>query len=138
METKQHYNTKQKQVIYTFFAQNPHCQFSAKEVSARVKQQAQIGESTVYRLIKQLTEDGEIRRFNGKDVKSVVYQFADKGDQCHAHFHLKCSGCGQLIHLDCALMKDFSAHIDSHHGFLVDQGKTVIYGTCAHCNKTKE
>ena len=129
------YQTRQKQIIYAFFAENPHFQFSAKEVASQLKQTAQIGESTVYRLIKKLTEDGEIRRFHGKNGKAVVYQFAGKSAHCDAHFHLKCSDCGQLFHLDCGLVKDFEAHMDSHHGFFIDHTKTVIYGTCAHCHK---
>ena len=132
------YQTKQKQLIYAFFAKHPNRHFSAKEVAENLKMSAQIGESTVYRLIHKLTEDGEIRRFHGKNSKSVVYQFAGKDAHCDEHFHLKCSGCGQLIHLDCALVKDFEAHMGSHHGFSIDHTKTVIYGTCESCHEKKE
>lgn len=138
MNDRNSYNTKQKQLIYDFFAANPDRQFSAKEVSNSVKQQAKIGESTVYRLIKKLTEDGEIRRFSGKDVKAVVYQFANQSEHCHEHFHLKCTGCGELIHLDCGLVKEFEAHMTSHHGFSIDHLKTIIFGTCANCANKKE
>ncbi len=138
MNSRNSYKTKQKQMIYDFFAANPDRQFSAKEVSDSVKKQAEIGESTVYRLIKKLTEDGEIRRFSGKNVKSVVYQFANQSEHCHEHFHLKCSGCGELIHLDCGLVKEFENHMNSHHGFTIDHVKTIIYGTCAACGKMKK
>ena len=96
MNDRNSYNTKQKQLIYDFFAANPDRQFSAKEVSNSVKQQAKIGESTVYRLIK------------------------------------------KLIHLDCGLVKEFEAHMTSHHGFSIDHLKTIIYGTCANCANKKE
>lgn len=135
---KQHYHTRQKQLICDFFAENPDGQFSAKEVSDYIKKQASIGESTVYRVIKTLTEDGVIRRFSGKDVKSVVYQYANKTPHCNEHFHLKCSDCGDLIHLDCSLMKDLENHVGNHHGFAIDTVKTVIYGTCADCSKSKK
>lgn len=138
MNGRSSYQTKQKQIIYDFFAANPDRQFSAKEVSDSVKKQAKIGESTVYRLIKTMTDSGEIRRFSGKNVKSVVYQFANQNEHCREHFHLKCTGCGELIHLDCGLVKDFEKHMNSHHGFAIDHVKTIIYGTCANCIKTKE
>jgi len=133
MERKNSYQTKQKSVIYDFFAKNPERQYSAKEVFENIRESEEIGESTVYRLIKKLTEDGEIRRFSGKDVKSVVYQYADKNEKCHEHFHLKCVNCGVLTHLDCGIVKDFEKHLGSHHGFSVDHMKTVIYGQCAQC-----
>lgn len=132
------YNTKQKQLIYGFFAANPDKQLSAKEIYNHLKQQSPIGESTVYRLIKKMTENEEIRRFSGKNVKSVVYQFAGKNEHCNEHFHLKCISCGELIHLDCDLIKAFEKHMDSQHGFSVDHAKTVIYGTCAECGKKGE
>lgn len=132
------YNTKQKQLIYHFFAANPDRQFSAKEVAAHIKKQEKIGESTVYRLIAKLTQEGELRRFSGKNVKSVVYQFARQDVHCDNHFHLKCTSCGRLIHLECALFKDFEEHMDTRHGFAIDNVKTILYGTCANCNKTKK
>ena len=55
-----------------------------------------------------------------------------------ADFRLKCTGCGELIHLDCGLVKEFEAHMTSHHGFSIDHLKTIIYGTCANCVNKKE
>lgn len=140
MSEKTFYNTKQKKLILNFLAENANRQFSAKEISDILNQNASIGESTVYRLIKKLTDEGEIRRFHGKNNKSVVYQFAGQNPHCHEHFHLKCTCCGGLIHLDCGLAKSFSEHMDTCHGFLVDPVKTIIYGTCAKCfiHKAKE
>ncbi len=138
MHEKNSYQTKQKQLVLNFLVSNPHTQFSAKEIAEQVKEQAQIGESTVYRLIKKLTESGEIRRFSGKDVKSVVYQYAGGNGHCHEHFHLKCTDCGEFIHLDCKLMKSFEEHCAAHHGFMIDPMKTVFYGLCSACAKEKE
>ena len=134
MQEKNSYHTKQKQSVLDFFALHPHKQFSAKEIAEQVKEQSKIGESTVYRLIKKLTESGEIRRFSGKNVKSVVYQYAGNHEHCHEHFHLKCTECGEFIHLDCKLMKTFGDHCSAHHGFTIDPLKTVFYGVCEACN----
>lgn len=135
MQQRGSYRTKQKQFIYNFFAQNPDKQFSAKEVANAIKAEASVGESTVYRLIKHLTDEGIVRRFHEKNGKSVVYQFADRTAHCHEHFHLKCTGCGELIHLDCNLVKSFEQHTGNHHGFTIDPVKTIIYGTCAACEQ---
>lgn len=135
MNKKASYHTKQKQLLYDFFAAHPDKQFSAREIADLIKEKAEIGESTVYRLIKKLTEDGELRRFSGKNVKSVVYQFAGQSEHCHEHFHLKCTDCGELIHLDCELLKSFETHMGEHHGFVIDPVKTIFYGVCADCAK---
>ena len=133
MQEKNSYRTRQKQSVLDFFAAHPHTQFSAKEIAECVKAQSNIGESTVYRLIKKLTDSGEIRRFSGKNVKSVVYQYTGNHEHCHEHFHLKCTECGEFIHLDCKLMKSFGEHCSEHHGFRIDPMKTVFYGVCSAC-----
>ncbi len=139
MKMKTSYHTKQKELIYEFFRLNPDKQYSAKEVSDTINQSAKIGESTVYRLIKKLTDDGEIRRFQGKNAKSVVYQFSDRTEHCTEHFHLKCLECGALKHLDCDLVSSLEQHMGNHHGFTIDPVKTIFYGTCAACkNLAKE
>lgn len=138
MQEKHPYHTKQKDKLLSFLATHPHKQFSAKEIALCVKKEGNIGESTVYRLIKKLTETGEIRRFHGQDGKTVVYQYANRNKHCHEHFHLKCTDCGELIHLDCSLMKSFSEHCTQDHGFQIDPVKTIFYGLCAACTKGKE
>ncbi|MBQ1555500.1 MAG: transcriptional repressor, partial [Clostridia bacterium] len=52
---------------------------------------------------------------------------------CDRHFHLKCTACGRIIHLDCGFMSEFEKHIGEHHGFRVDNARTVIYGLCEAC-----
>ena len=138
MYKKAPYHTKQKELVYHFFAEHPDKQFSAKEIADIIKKEEKIGESTVYRLIKQLTESGKLRRFNGENVKSVVYQFAGQSAHCHEHFHLKCTDCGELIHLDCTLLKSFETHLGNHHGFVIDPVKTIFYGVCTSCAQEKK
>lgn len=129
------YQTKQKRKLLEFFASHPDAQFSAREIADQIKSTSKIGESTVYRLIKTMTESGVLRRFHGKDTKSVVYQFAGNTTHCHQHFHLKCGECGELVHLNCELLSAFSAHMNEHHGFCLDPVQTILYGTCAACSE---
>lgn len=138
MQETHSYRTKQKQLVLSFLAANPNMQYSAKEIAESIKKEAEIGESTVYRLIKKLTESGQIRRFSGKNGKSVVYQYAGQNGHCHEHFHLKCTNCGEFIHLDCKAVKSFEKHCFQHHGFMIDPMKTVFYGLCAFCAKSQE
>ena len=127
------YNTKQKQVLLNFLNGNKNRHLSIAEIANAVKDEG-IGKSTVYRRMTELCDDGVVRRFRGKDGKNVVYQFMDSDKNCNSHFHLKCTECGALQHLDCESMDKISNHIKEHHGFMVDIGTTILYGICSNCS----
>ena len=91
------------------------------------------GKSTVYRQIASLLEDGVIRRFEAAGADSFVYQYA-AGVGCEHHFHLKCSRCGNLLHMECDQLREVREHILKDHGFLIG-GNSVIYGICAACRE---
>lgn len=63
---------------------------------------------------------------------SAAYQAMDPG-HCDAHLHLKCVGCGRLIHLDTGVSDTLQADLLRAAGFTVDGRSTTIYGTCAAC-----
>ena len=127
------YNTKQKQILINFLKNNKNRHLSVAEIAEGVKL-CGVGKSTVYRKITELCDTGELRRFRGYDGKSVVYQYMDSGKDCKNHFHLKCTGCGKLQHLDCESVMVLNSHIKEQHGFFVDMGTTVIYGLCSSCS----
>lgn len=128
------YNTKQRQVLINFLENNINKQLSAREISDSICNTNNIGKSTVYRLIDKMVDEGLMRRFRGENAKSVVYQYVGVNNKCESHFHLKCTGCGLLIHLDCDKMDKLNQHINSHHRFSIDTSKTVLYGLCEQCN----
>lgn len=131
------YNTKQKQTLIDFLKKNKNKHFSIKEISQYVTEN-RIGKSTIYRLIDKMTAEGSIRRFRGNDGKSVLYQYIGDSDECNGHFHLKCTSCGLLIHLDCKHITYLNEHINEHHQFTIDIGKTILYGLCSKCKKGGE
>lgn len=131
---KAEYSTRQRAILLEFLMLNRNRQFSIGEIADAVGKNG-IGKSTVYRNMSQLLESGEIRRFRGKDGKSVLYQYLGKNSGCSGHFHLKCNGCGQLFHIDCESVMGIRDHISTHHDFAVDIGSTVFYGLCGSCKR---
>ena len=89
-----------------------------------------MGEATVYRLLKKMTEDGILQRSQNKDGIST-YRLTDDG--CGCRFHLHCVSCGRVFHMDCDAMKDAERHIMAEHGFLPAEKTTVIEGMCGVC-----
>lgn len=133
---KNEYNTKQKQILIDFFSSHSEHQLSAGDVALGVKDKG-IGKSTVYRQINNLCVDGTIKRFRGDDGKSVLYQYLGRENHCDSHFHLKCTCCGTLIHLNCDSIMKLKNHIKQEHGFTVNVGDSVIYGICSKCSKMR-
>lgn len=126
------YKTKQRDEILRFFMDNEDKCYTAREVCANVK----AGEATVFRALSSLAEDGRLKRFTGERGDGAYYQFST----CSAddHIHLKCVECGKLIHMDCTFMAEIIDHFREHHGFTVDCEKTVIYGLCDECARSRE
>jgi len=54
------------------------------------------------------------------------------GDHCHKHLHLKCKGCGRLIHLDEKISHEFEESVLNIGGFAIEEG-TLLLGTCVEC-----
>lgn len=128
------YNTKQKKQLADFFKNNTSKQLSVNEIVMGICPNGS-GKSTVYRLISKMVEDGTLIRLRGDDGKSILYQYAGEETGCAEHFHLKCTECGKLIHLDCDLFDKVGNHIKDEHQFIIDTRKTVLYGLCTDCNR---
>ncbi len=128
------YQTKQKKTLTDFLKNNTSRQFSINEIISAVCPDGS-GKSTVYRQISKFVDDGTLLRMHGDDGKNIVYQYAGAEIKCSEHFHLKCTVCGELIHLNCDRFTEMSAHILTEHKFVLDTKKTVLYGVCSSCNK---
>jgi Fur family ferric uptake transcriptional regulator len=101
-----------------------------------------MGKSTVYRQLARLCEGGLLRRFEQTDGAGGAvhtYQYVAPEQDCGAHFHLKCSVCGRVSHLECELTETVAQHLREHHGFVVHCGDSILHGICLDCqNKRKE
>ena len=126
-----HYNTKGKRTVAALFEKNPDRQLSAEEIFVMLGSDAP-GQSSVYRILSSLCDDGSVRRERRSGGEGYIYQYAENLG-CDKHFHLKCLVCGKVVHLHCAAMDELSHHIEDEHGFSVDSGKSVLYGVCAEC-----
>jgi len=126
------YNTKQQDLILGVLKKNRKKHMTADEIYLKlIHQGSPVGKTTVYRRLERLTSDGTVRRFTTGDNGSACYQLADA--HCAEHYHLRCSECGKLIHVECDFLDELSKHLNADHGFVLDKGKTVLYGLCRDC-----
>ena len=128
------YNTKQRQMILDCFLARSEEHLTADLIIKILNESgAKIGRATVYRNLDLLFKDGTIRRYSQSDGSPACYQLIDSDKNCHEHFHLLCDSCGEVTHLDCGHIHNLTSHISDEHNFMIDDSKTVLYGTCKKC-----
>ncbi|MBE7051099.1 MAG: transcriptional repressor [Ruminococcaceae bacterium] len=131
MEAKT-YKTRQRSSLLKFFEEHKDSCFTAKELIKNVD--ISLGEATIYRSLAKFEKDGTIRKFISPGSDGAFYQYSGENKECSSHFHLKCTSCGTLIHMDCQLMNEIKTHISLEHNFTIDNAKTTLYGLCDRCN----
>ena len=99
------YNTKQQDAILSVLKGTRGKHITADEIYLKlIRQGKPVGKTTVYRHLEKLTENGTLRRFTTGDNSGACYQLADT--HCSEHYHLKCSDCGKLIHIECDFLDE--------------------------------
>ncbi len=132
MAIRKGYNTRPLKLITEILAEKSGAHMTAEEILLALRERGEnIGLTTVYRNVEKLVLSGEVRKYSGEG--SACFGFS--GEHCAEHFHLKCSSCGKLLHIECDHIERLAEHITRHHGFSVDHTKTVLYGVCGDCAK---
>ncbi len=129
------YKTAQREALLGFLRGNSDKAFTVQEIAEGIKQDSRIekvpGESTLYRLIKELVESGEVRRTVMGNSRTFVYQIMN-GDDCGHHLHMKCKVCGKICHMDEQESREIMEKIRSNDSFEVDSS-TILVGKCSDC-----
>jgi len=134
------YNTKQKELVLDYIKSMGKTHITALDIARKLEtNDTPVGISTVYRQLEKLARAGIVRKYTPVDRDGACYEMMEEAAEDSArHFHLKCTGCGDLIHTDCDFMNEMDEHIQKHHKFIVDSSKTVLYGRCEKCTETRE
>ena len=134
MRTSGGYKTRQRELIHGFLLAQGDRHLSVDEVVDYLRAQGSpVGKSTVYRYLDRLVEQGTVRKYFLEEGMGACYQYAGEDGHCRQHFHLKCIGCGRLIHVECDYLNELAEHVLDHHHFTIDPTKTVLYGMCEAC-----
>lgn len=129
------YKTKQRAAILEYLKENIDEHITADRIIDYFKQiDNPIGKSTVYRTLDTLVQENVIRKYALTDrSEAACFQYMGENASCNEHYHMKCTKCGMLIHLDCDEIKELSEHIFKEHKFRLDTCKTILYGLCENC-----
>ena len=133
MPSASKYKTRQRVLVEEILKLSDGKHLTAENiVEALLKKGEKVGRTTVYRCLENLMNEGKVQRFAAVSGESACYQYIGSA-QCHDHFHLKCTSCGKLIHIECEHVAELAKHIARHHNFSVDKLRTVLYGVCEDC-----
>ncbi len=136
MNVRPKYKTKQKEILLSYLESVPGVHFTANDVCCHFKSQgAEIGQSTVYRQLESLVDEGIINKYVIDPNSPACFEYVAREDheQEGVCFHCKCEKCGNLIHLHCEELEEVRKHLNKDHGFTVDIIRTVFYGICEDC-----
>ncbi len=131
------YNTEQKRILVEYLTKHSEESFTIEELCLNITKQkscGSLGKSTIYRLIPGLVSDGIVKRFPSPNSRKFLYQLVS-GKDCPHHLHLKCTGCGKLLHMPHSLSQGVMSEIKSTNDFTIDSRQTILFGTCSECNK---
>ncbi len=132
------YKTKQKEMILSFLMKNKHLCLTAEKILTELsKKEKIVSQTTVYRTLKNLKENGIIREYAAAKGEPATYQYIGQ-NKCQGHLHLKCVVCGNVHHVECNFNEHINDHFLSHHNFEIDNSKTVIYGRCTMCTEKEK
>lgn len=130
----QEYKTKQKECVLRCLRENADRALTIDELTQLLHLQGEaVGKTTVYRWVDKLVQSGDVRKFTAGRGSSATFQLMEHPHACEDHLHLKCVHCGKFIHLDCEVMAGVNEHIQAHHGFRIDNTKSLLFGVCSDC-----
>lgn len=125
------YMTAQRRLLLSYLESHRNIQYSVDELTAALSDEG-ISQSAIYRNIDKLAQDGVIRRFTDASGNRFLYQYVG-GSECAFHLHLKCTGCGRIIHMDSETSEAVIKAALLKNGFRVDKKDTILLGLCRTC-----
>ena len=136
MDPRPKYKTKQRELLLEYFESVPETHVTAGDVCKYLKSHgAGIGQSTVYRQLESLVDEGIIKKYiiDGNSPACFEYVTPNSHVEGEVCFHCKCEKCGKLIHLHCDELNEIQSHLMAEHSFKLDPLRTVFYGLCEQC-----
>ena len=121
--------TRQRELIWETFTRQPDAHLSAEDVVNQVAEELpQVNPSTVYRTLELLVAEGLLLQTN-LGAERAYYELARE----HAHHHLVCERCGDVLHFHDEVLGDLPKRVKSASGYTLGDGEITLYGICRNC-----
>lgn len=136
---KESYNTRQREIVLDYVKSSGGSHLNIEDINEHLKKEGYlVGKTTVYRYLELLAEKGIVKKFFIENGLPACYQYVDNSQFCNSHYHLKCTICGRLIHMECNHFEEMASHVFEDHKFTLDKTKIVLYGMCENCMRKED
>ena len=126
--------TVPRQKILEIFQKGMQRHMTAEDVYKQLlKDNADIGLATVYRVLTQFEQAGILTRSQFDGGKAIF----ELNDGEH-HDHLICTHCGKVAEFSDAEIEKRQHQVAKANGFLIESHAMVLYGVCSSCNVSGE
>lgn len=124
-------NTIQRQLVLSAVRQLQNHP-TADEVYQEVQKNCPtISRATVYRNLKLLAEEGEIRLRN-------ISGSPERYDHiCSNHYHQRCEQCGKVMDVEMPYMASLDEEVRKRNKYLIKSHDLTFVGLCPECAKKK-
>ncbi len=135
MAERGRYRTKQQQQILDGLKMQDAFLTVEQLIDYLHGQGLQVGQTTVYRALDRLTQDGLVIKIPSVNGSKAQYRYL--GEESHSEpGKLVCLNCGHVLPLKCDMLDSFAAHIRAAHGFSLAGQYLILYGYCDECRET--
>lgn len=87
-----------------------------------------ISKNTVYRNLRQLADDGEIRKV------SLPGEQERYDNHSLQHYHFQCKICEEIYDVELEYLEGINETAIKKHGFQIDEHELVFRGLCPKCS----
>lgn len=126
--------TGQRRVILdVFLASDAH--LTVEELYDKIKKEdPNIGQATVYRTMKLLSECGIAKEVHlGDSITRYEVKYG-----CHHHDHLVCECCGKSLGVVDERIEHLQCELAAKYGFQLTSHKMVLFGICPECQSKRD
>ncbi|GAB6177480.1 transcriptional repressor [Desulfobaculum senezii] len=125
--------TPQRRLILDIFLEEKGHHTSEDLYTIVKKADKSIGQATVYRTLKLLSESGLAKEVNFGDG---VTRYERKYGHSH-HDHIICQECGKALAVVDERIEELQEKLAEAHGFILTGHEMYLYGICADCRSKK-
>jgi Fur family peroxide stress response transcriptional regulator len=124
--------SKQREKILQVLKQNA-IHPTAEELLEFLKcEKSNVGMTTLYRNLNQLTNAGIIKRIDGLGISAHFDPYTNP------HHHFICDKCGKIFDVPAKFIPNLLNTTQSITGFEISDYDIIFHGTCDNCKKGKE
>jgi Fur family transcriptional regulator, ferric uptake regulator len=130
LRARGHRVTDARRAVWLALQATDGAHLTVDELTERIPgRSSAIDRASVYRTLGLLEELGLVRATQLSTADPVRWERSHPDE----HFHLQCSGCGQVEHHEGDLVARILEHLDVGHGFAVHAVDLTVTGLCADC-----